>query len=361
MQQGHLKRLDWKLAGSAIALSCIGLLSIYSSSLRGGDFGNFSKQIGFLAVGILFMFAFSILDWRLLKNDPYFILLLYGLGVALLVGILLFAPEIRGVRGWYRVFGLSIDPREFMKVILVLLMAKYFSARHIELYRVRHILLSAFYFAVPMALIFLQPDLGVAMLLGALWIITLLVSGIRLRHFVVLLVAGLIAASLGWGFLLHDYQRERVLGFVAPEVDPLGIGWSQQQSVVAVGSGGFLGKGIGQGTQTQYGFLSEPQTDFVFAAIAEELGFVGVLAVFVLFVVLILQIIKIGISSENNFARLVSAGVATLFIIEFGVNVGMNLGLLPIVGLPLPFVSYGGSALLMNFVGLGILQSIRVH
>ncbi|MDP3900907.1 MAG: rod shape-determining protein RodA [bacterium] len=361
MAKSHLRRLDWKLAGAAVALSLIGLLSLYSSSLTGGDFASLQKQIGFLFVGIFLMLGFSLLDWRVLKNDPYFILLLYVLGVVALIGVLLFAPEIRGVRGWYRVFGLSVDPREFLKIVLVLLMAKYFSARHIELYRIRHILLSAFYFLVPMVLIFLQPDLGVTMLLGVLWLTTLLVSGIRLRHFLALIFVGLIAASLGWGFLLHDYQKDRIMGFVAPEVDPLGIGWSQQQSKIAIGSGGLLGKGIGEGTQTQYGFLSEPKTDFIFAAIAEEFGLAGVLAVFVLFIVLVLQILRIGIEAKNNFARLVSAGMATLFIAEFGINVGMNLGLLPIIGLPLPFVSYGGSALLMNFVGLGILQSIQTH
>ena len=233
--------------------------------------------------------------------------------------------------------------------------------RHIEMYRIRHVLLSGIYFALPVALIFLKPDLGSAMLLSIIWLITLMVSGIKKRHLFVILSVGLILFASGWSFVLQDYQKNRILSFVEPELDPLGIGWSQLQSKIAVGNGGIFGTGFQQGSQTMYGFLSEPQTDFIFASIAEQFGFVGIVFLFILFGVLILRVLKLAREAQSNFPRLVGAGFATLLIVEIGINVGMNLGLLPIVGLPLPFVSYGGSSLIMGYVALGLLQSIKTH
>ena len=167
--------------------------------------------------------------------------------------------------------------------------------------------------------------------------------------------------SFGWGVLLQDYQKDRIISFLEPELDPLGIGWSQVQSRIAIGNGGVFGQGFGQGTQTQYGFLSEPQTDFIFAAIAEEFGLLGVILLLVLFLTLLYKMFKIGLNATSNFPRLFVAGFTILFILQLFVNVGMNLGLLPIIGLPLPLVSYGGSSLLALYAGLGVLLSIKVH
>lgn len=357
----HLRNLDWIIAGTAILLSIFGLISLYSSSLGLEDFGNFQKQTMFLGVGILLMLGISYLDWRLLRNDPYFLFILWILGVFALVGLFVLAPEIRGVKSWYKIGNISIDPIEYMKIVLLVLMAKYFSLRHIEMYRIRHILLSGIYFGLPILLIFFQPDLGSAALLAILWVVLLLVSGIKLRHFLILLIIGAVLFSFGWGILLQDYQKSRIISFLEPELDPLGIGWSQAQSKVAIGNGGILGQGIGQGTQTQYGFLSEPQTDFVFAAISEEFGLLGALLLVVLFLILLYRMFKIGLSATSNFPRLFVAGFATLLILQFLVNVGMNLGLLPIIGLSLPLMSYGGSSLLALYAGLGILLSIKSH
>jgi rod shape determining protein RodA len=166
---------------------------------------------------------------------------------------------------------------------------------------------------------------------------------------------------LGWSFFLLDHQKERIISFIEPELDPLGIGWSQLQSKVAIGNGGIWGQGFAQGTQTQYGFLSEPQTDFIFAAIAEEFGFVGIFLVFIFLMILVWRILKIGMEANDNFSRLYAAGLATLIIAQTFINVGMNLGLLPIIGLSLPFVSYGGSSLILSYIGLGILLSIKTH
>jgi rod shape determining protein RodA len=357
----HLRNTDWIIAGTAILLSIFGLVSLYSSSIGLEDSGNFQKQTLFLAIGIVLMLGISYFDWRLLRNDPYFLFILWITGVLALAGLFFLAPEIRGVKSWYRIGNISIDPIEYVKIVLLVLMAKYFSLRHIEMYRIRHILLSGLYFGIPILLIFLQPDLGSASLLAILWVVLLLVSGIKLRHFLALLIIGAVLFSFGWGIILQDYQKSRIISFLEPELDPLGIGWSQAQSKIAIGNGGILGQGIGNGTQTQYGFLSEPQTDFIFAAISEEFGLLGVLLLIVLFLILLYRMFKIGLRANSNFPRLFVIGLATLFILQFFVNVGMNLGLLPIIGLPLPLVSYGGSSLLALYAGLGILLSIKTH
>ena len=354
----HIKKLDWVLIIAVILLSTIGLVSLYSSSLTKGDFSNFHKQIVFLIIGICLMFLFSFFDYRILKNNPYLILLLYGFCCLGLLGLFFFAPEIRGVKSWYKVGNLSVDPIEFTKIILIILLAKYFSARHIEMYKIKHILVSSVYVLIPCILIFFQPDLGSALILGFVWLIILIISGIKIRHFLILCLCGILICSLGWSFLMKDYQKQRILSFIAPTVDPLGAGWSQTQSKIAIGSGGIFGKGIGQGSQTQYGFLSEPQTDFIFASIAEEMGLIGASAVLILFLILLWRVIKKALICSTNFPRLFATGLAALFACQIFINIGMNLGLLPIIGISLPFVSYGGGGLILNFLALGLLQNI---
>lgn len=353
-----LKNLDWALITVSFLLVGIGLLSIYSSSLGKDDFLNFEKQLIFFGIGIILMFLFSFFDWRIFRESSPLILILYILSLLGLAGLFFLAPEIRGVKSWYRVGPVSIDPIEFTKLVLIIILAKYFSMRHIEMYRFRHILFSGFYVFLPSALIFLQPDLGSVLVLIALWVGVLLISGIKIRHFLILSLCGLLIFAFSWAFLLKDYQKERVLSFLSPE-DPLGSGWSQNQAKIAIGSGGIMGQGLGQGSQTQYGFLPEPQTDFTFSAIAEETGLIGVLALLLLFCVLIWRIAKIAINSESNFPRLFAIGFTIILISQIFIHIGMNLGLLPIIGIPLPLVSYGGSGLIATFISLGILQSIR--
>lgn len=357
----HLQRLDWILTISALFLVSIGLLSLYSSSFSSGDFFNFNKQIIFLGIGLFLIILFSFFDYRILRNDPYLILIFYFLSCLALAGLFFFAPEIRGIKGWYKVGPVSLDPIEFTKIILVILLAKYFSMRHVEMYRIFHIFLSGLYILIPVALIFLQPDLGSAFIIIFLWLAMLFISGIKLKPFLLLILCGILMLSLSWQFLLKDYQKERILSFVVPQADPLGSGWSQAQAKIAIGSGGILGQGLGQGSQTQYGFLSEPQTDFIFAAIAEEFGLVGVFFVLLLFTILLWRIIKIAIISQTNFSRLFAAGFGILLVSQIFINIGMNLGILPITGIPLPLISYGGSSLITIFIGLGILQNIKIN
>jgi len=357
----HLKRLDWPIIISAVLLIAIGLLSLYSSSVGKADFLNFKKQIVFALIGIALVFLVSLTDWRILRNQPYLITILYIIGCLSLAGLFFFAPEIRAVKGWYRIGSLSFDPVEFTKIISVLLLAKYFSVRHVEVYRIRHILYSGLYVLVPSILLFFQPNMGQVLILVALWLVILLVSGIRMKAFLGIILILLMFLALGWSVILKDYQKERIASFILPQFEPLGAGWSRAQAKIAIGSGGLWGQGFMHGSQTQYGFLPEDQTDFIFSAIAEEFGLLGISVVFMLFLILIWRIIKISIKSETNFPRLFSIGFVILLFSQVFIHIGMNLGILPIIGIPLPFVSYGGSNLILTCIGLGIVQSIKSH
>jgi len=356
----HFKKMDWILILTVFFLTGIGLLSIYSSSK--GDFLNFKKQLIFLVIGFVLMFLLSFFDWRILRDSPYLILVFYILCLISLLGLFFWAPEIRGVKSWYKLAHISIDPIEFTKVILIILLAKYFSIRYTEMYRVRHIFVSLFYVFLPAALIFFQPNLGAALILIILWIGILVISGIKRRHFLILVFCLILVFILSWNFLLKDYQKARIISFIAPHLsNPLKTGWSQHQAKIAIGAGGLFGQGFKQGSQTQYGFLPEPQTDFIFAAFAEEFGIIGVSILLILFFVLIWRMIRIAILSQTNFPRFFSCGLVILIVSEIFINIGMNLGLLPVIGIPLPLVSYGGSNLISIFIGLGILESIKAE
>jgi len=350
-----LKKLDWILIVCSFFLVFFGLLSIYSSSR--GNFLNFKKQVIFFGVGIFLMFLFFFFDWRWLK-ETRFIFFLYFLSLILLLGLFFFAPKIRGTRSWYKLGLFSFDPTEFLKIVLIILLAKYFSAKHVEMYRLRHILISGFYVFLPSALVYLQPDLGSVLILITLWFGILIISGINLRQFFLLVLVFVLIFILGWQFFLKDYQKKRIISFFYP-IEPLGISWSQNQSKIAIATGGIFGQGIKKGSQTQLGFLPEPQTDFVFAAVSEEMGLVGVLILLFLFSVLIFRVVRIAILTDNNFSRLFASGFAVLLVSQIFINIGMNLGILPIIGIPLPFISYGGSSLILNFLAIGILQSIK--
>ncbi len=354
----QIKKIDLIIAFSAIGLSAMGLLSLYG---RPGDSlpDNFKRQLIFVVIGIFLMFVFSFFDWRSLREDSFLVFSLYFLGLLLLIGLFFFAPETREVKRWYALGPVSFDPVEFFKIILIVLLAKYFSKRHVEMYKFSHIIFSGFYVLIPSLIVFFQPDMGSSIILILIWIGVLILSGIKTRHFIVLCLIGILILSLSWAFLIKDYQKVRISAFLEPHFDPQGINWNPEQARIAIGSGGLLGQGIGQGTQTRYGFLPEAHTDFIFSAIAEEMGILGVLLVFTLFFVLILRILNITLKVRDNFSRLFCFGFVILIISQVFINIGMNQGILPIVGLPLPLVSYGGSSLVFTFIGLGIIQSIK--
>lgn len=354
----HLKKLDWILVILVLLLCAVGLLSIYSTSQAGF---NFKKQLSFVILGLFLMLILSFFDYRLLKNRTFIIILLYCLSLGLLAAVLLLSQPIRGAMSWLRVGLISFQPVELTKIVLILLLAKYFSIRHIEMYRIRHIIASGVYIGLPISVILLQPDLGSVIILLAIWLGIMLIAGIKLRHLIILSLIALLIITASWFWLLKDYQKQRILAFINPQIDPLGHGYNVVQSLIAIGSGQFWGRGLGQGPQTQLKFLPEEQTDFIFATIAEEFGFLGICFALFLFTLLIWRVIKIALGASNNFSRLFASGLAIMLFVQIFINIGMNMALLPITGLTLPLISYGGSSLVTIFLGLGILQSIKVR
>ncbi len=360
-QISGFKRLDLGIIILIIILTGIGILSLYSFSRSSGDFLNFQKQIIFLAIGFSLMAITAFFDYRILKNNSYLVLVLYAVSIISLAGLFIFTSPIRGVKSWYKIGDFSIDPAEFAKLVLIIILAKYFSYRHVELYKLRHIIFSGIYMIIPVALIYFQPNLGSALILIFIWFGILIVSGIRLRHFLLLSLLAIIIFYLGWSFFLQDYQKERIISFLMPDYKPLEIGWNQRQAKIALGSGGWFGRGISGGSQTQYGFLPEPKTDFIFAAIGEEFGFATISGMLVLFFILFLKIIRVAFGADNNFSRLFALGLLIWMFSHFLVNIGSNIGIVPVIGLPLPFVSYGGSSLITMFLAIGILQSAIIR
>ena len=356
----HLKKLDWFLIGSVLIMILFSCLSLHSYSVREGNFLIFQKQIVFFFIGFVIMLGMSFIDWRIFKSHPYLLLILYLICLALLAGLLVIGKTTRGIQGWYHLGPISFNPIELTKVVLILLLAKYFSLRNTEMYNFRHVLISGIYVLLPCILIFMQPDFGSILIILLIWIGMLFVSGIKMRHFLILCLVGALAFALLWG-VLKDYQRQRIMTFVNPQVDNLAAGWNQQQTKIAIGSGGWTGKGFGNGTQVKLSFLPEPHTDFIFSAIAEEAGFLGVIVLIGAILVFTWRVILIAMAAPDNFSRLFATGLAIALFVQSFINIAMNLNLFPIVGLPLPLVSYGGGSLIFTFLALGILQSIRLN
>ncbi len=355
---GNIKQLEWGLITSALILCSFGLSAIYSTSLARHNFFNFNKQLAFLGIGFLVMLIMSFFDWRIFKNHSAFILIMYLVCLGLLAG-LYFVREHRGIKGWYDMGIVYFNPIEFLKIVLIILLAKYFSKRHAEMYNIANVLVSGLYVLIPSVLIFFQPDLGSVLVILCLWAGILFVSGIKPGHLFILILVGAVIMVLAWSFLLRDYQRQRIVSFLNPQQDVLRTGWNQKQAEIAIGSGGLFGKGIGKGSQAQLGFLPEPHTDFIFCVIAEEMGLIGVLALFATFWFFISRVVNIAFQAPDNFSRLFAAGFCIIICAQTCINIAMNLRLFPIVGIPLPLVSYGGSSLVFTFMAIGILQSIR--
>lgn len=362
----RVKEFDWILIGAIILLLIIGVLSIASTSVaRTGAFLIFKKQIAFVIIGLALLFLFSFIDYRFLRNYPSVILTLYIISIVLLILLFIFGSRIKGSVSWFRfsspLGSLGFEPVEVTKFVLIALLAKYFSSRHIDFGLIRHVLISGFYIFIPVLLVLLQPDLGSAMLLVVIWIGIMLCSGIRIKHLLTLLLIFVILAGLGFELFLKDYQRDRILTFFSPQKDSLGSGYNVLQSIIAIGSGGFFGKGLGHGSQSQLNFLPEQHTDFIFATIAEEWGFVGVSLILILWGIIFWRLFLIAINSNTNFARLFIFGFTVLLLAHISINIGMNMGFFPVMGIPLPMLSYGGSSLIITLATFGIIQNIKIN
>jgi len=347
--------IDWILFFAVLPLLGAGLVTMDSFV---GENYFFEKQIIWIGFSMFVFFTLSFFDFRFLKRTGVLVTL-FIIAVAILSLLLGLTSAIKGAKSWIDFGAFSFQPSDPIKILVILILAKYFSRRHIEIAHIRHILVSGFYAFVLFVLVFLQPDFGSAIIIGSIWLGMVLVSGISKKHLAAVFLLGAIAFGGLWTFAFEPYQKDRIMTFINPLTDIQGAGYSVYQSTIAVGSGELLGKGIGYGTQSRLRFLPEYQTDFIFAAFAEEWGFIGVLLLFILFGVVIWRILTNAMLGATNFEIFFGMGLAIFFMAQFIVHVGMNIGLLPVTGLPLPFVSYGGSHLLTELGGLGILMGMR--
>lgn len=320
----------------------------------------FDKQLIWIALSVCVFFVVSFGDYSFLRRTRI-IVSVYMIVLALLALIFAFGAIVKGSQNRFDLGFFAVQPSDPAKLILVALLAKYFARRHIEIAHIRHILVSGVYAFAVFVLVFLQPDFGSGIIIASIWLGMVLVAGISWRHLAVLGITAAIVLTGLWNFALMPYQKARILTFIHPLADIRGAGYNAYQSTIAVGSGEVLGKGVGYGTQSKLQFLPEYQTDFIFAAYAEEWGFVGVVLLLGLFMVVIVRILLIAAHGRDNFDTLFAAGVAIYFAAQFMVHVGMNIGLMPITGTTLPFMSYGGSHLLTEFLALGMLMSLRRH
>lgn len=363
--RSHLRKFDWLLIGAVLGLCAISLLEFWSIDVGARAYGQtsnlFVKQGVFLLAGLIVMFFLAFFDAQIYRNYSLFLVTLYFFSLVLLAAVLLLDYKIRGMAGWFRFGDFNFAPVELAKFTIILILAKYFSRRHIEVYRVRHIIISGLYAGLPILLVLLQPDLGSALILAAIWLGMVLLSGMKHRHLVIVLLTGVIISILAWSFAFKPYQKERILTFLNPAKDPLGYSYNLIQSKIAIGSGGLWGKGLGHGSQGQLNFLPAKHTDFIFSVFAEEWGFAGVLFLFGLYSLFFWRLMKIVMAMGNNFFRLFVAGYAIMIFAQITINVGMCLGLMPVTGIALPFMSYGGSNLLINLMMLGVIQNIATQ
>lgn len=354
---GAFKKTDWVLLGSAALISLGGLSSMYAFGV-GTSFAE--KQVIWLFLGVLVFFIFSFIDFRFLRETAV-VVGIYSTALAMLALLFAVGIAIHGAQSWFDLGLFTVEPVDPAKLALIVVLAKYFSRRHIEIARVRHLLVSGAYAFALFILVFLQPDFGSAVILAGVWMGMVLIAGIPLRHLAVLLATGIAAFSFLWFFVFEPYQQARIMTFINPTADASGAGYNALQSTVAVGSGGLLGKGIGYGTQSRLQFLPEHETDFIFAAFAEEWGFVGTLIILFLFGALMYRLVENAKEGATNFESLFTLGVAVLFGIHITIHIGMNIGLLPVTGITLPFMSYGGSHMLTGYALLGIVNSMRKY
>lgn len=349
-----VRNIDWILIGAVALLMGFGLVTMHS--FTGAD-SFFVRQIIWCVIGLGIMIGMSFVDIGFLK-DGRILLGLFVAGNIVLLSLFVIGDTVNGAQSWLNLGPISLQPSDLVKIILILILAKYFSRRHVAIGNIRHIIISGMYLAIPFLLIFAQPDPGSGLVLGAIWFGMILVSGINKKHLFTLIGLGVAAIALLWMFVLQPYQQARIMSFLNPLEDIQGAGYNAYQSTVAVGSGQLFGKGVGFGTQSRLNFLPEYQTDFIFAAFAEEWGFVGSVIVILSFGVIVWRILRISTFGASNFEILFGIGVIMFFSTHIIINVGMNIGLMPVTGIPLPFMSYGGSHLIAECLAIGILLSM---
>lgn len=348
-------QVDWLLFLFLLPVLGAGLLTMKSFT-EATPF--FSHQLIWIGISFLIFFSFSFIDFRFLKRTDVLVSLFLFFSLMLLA-LHVVGHVSNGARSWFSFGGFSFEPSDVMKLVVILMLAKYFSRRHVEIRNIKHLFISGLYALIPFLLVFFQPDLGSAMIIFFIWFGMALVSGISKRHILLVVGGGTLIFCILWMGFFHPYQKARVINFINPLSNVQGSGYNVFQSTIAVGSGQLLGKGVGLGTQSRLKFLPEYETDFMFAAFAEEWGFVGVMLLFILFGLIIWRILHISLLGATNFEILYGLGLSIYIMSHLIINVGMNIGLAPVTGITMPFMSYGGSHLITEFMGLGILMGMR--
>jgi rod shape determining protein RodA len=348
---------DWIFLLLVALVAGAGIVNLYSATANWAGAGTpvYLKQLFWFGLGLLIMIGICLFDYRHLEYLGY---PAYGVVMLLLIAVLALGRTSMGATRWLSVGGISLQPSEVMKIVIILVLAKYFSEKATPLgFSLKELAAPGALLLVPALLVIKQPDLGTAMLLLAIGGSMTLFAGVRRSAMIWLGLCGVLAALGGW-FLLHDYQRQRIYTFISPERDPLGAGYHIIQSKIAVGSGGLFGRGFGKGTQAQLSFLPERHTDFAFSVFAEEWGFTGCLLLLALYLLIVLWGLYIARQANDRFGMFLALGVSAMLFWHIVVNLGMVIGLLPVVGVPLPLFSYGGTSMITTMTGVGLLLNV---
>jgi len=356
----YFKNLDWLMFTSILLLACFGLAEIYSVALGRSelDLLNFKKQVIFIIIGVILFFSLALFDYHTLRSySKYFFLF----GIVILVGVLFFGQTIRGTKGWFDLGWFNLQPVELIKFILVLFLAKYFSSAGFRAKAFKALLISGSGTLLFVLLVLAQPDFGSAFILFLLWLAMIFLVGFDKKYFFVIFLVLTVLFAGSWYLVLKDYQKQRINTFLNASYNPLDQGYNVSQAIIAVGAGGIIGRGLGFGSQSQLKFLPEAQTDFIFAVVAEELGFTGVLLILLFFGIFFYRALYYLKRINNDFGVYFILGATSLIFIEMFINIGMNLGMLPVIGISLPFLSYGGSGLISSMMLIGVMESIVIR
>lgn len=358
MNKKLLRNMDYKLIIIIAILIVIGCVALWSATKDVSGVSELNKQIMWAGIGFVIMIGVTFINYEFYEKIWF---ILYGIAILLLIAVL-FTNPINGATSWFNLGFMQFQPSEVAKLFTIIslsaVITKINKKSDDEINKFKNLLLVGFLVMVPVVLIAMQPDYGTAMVFFVFTVLMLFISNISKKYIITALLAVVIIVPLLYVFVLPVHARNRIKVFLDPSLDPLGIGYNVTQSKLAIGSGTLTGMGIGEGNQTQLGYLSPKTTDFIYAVIAEEMGFIVAGPVIILFMLLILRCINISRSAKDNFGALIAIGITGMFIFYATENIGMTMGLLPITGVPLPFVSYGGSSMISNMVAIGILLNI---
>jgi rod shape determining protein RodA len=351
---------DWTLLGIVLLIASIGIFNLFSAAASMEMVGTplYLKQIFWLLIGLVVMVTIAFIEYRFYSDMAYIV---YTVALVLLLMVMVYGIITSGAQRWVKVGSLSFQPSEFVKISLILALAKFFHRPpHPKGYSLKQILFPFLLLLLPVALILKQPDLGTAIILLLVFFSILIFVKIRWSSLLTIGLAGGVAVPLLWSFL-KEYQKKRIITFFNPDLDPLGAGYHLIQSKIAMGSGGILGKGFMNGTQCKLGFLPEQQTDFIFSALGEEWGLIGSLFVIGIYFILILWGLRITVQAKDRFGAILAFGVVAMLFWHVFINIGMVLGMMPVVGIPLPLLSYGGSFILSTLIGIGLLLNVSMR